>query len=301
MKTVIIKPLLLSILISGLSHAAEITLRFQSYIKNQATTLGDVLHIENAPHHWENLRLESHPSPGEIITKDKMMTWMTQRLGPFKSKWQGKTRIQVMQSTQSSGKLLIKKANIALSDKLKSHYQHMNLKPLSHPNNSDYAVNDFKVKMSVSYPVSKRVCVWLIHKNSRIPVWFKVKAYRNVLVAKRDLHSNTPIQDHAFSWKKRNIAGLTSPPAKSLPNHLWLTSPLKRDEILLDNQLKHPPLIIKGQAITVTVHHHAITLVVDGVAITDGSLGQVITVKNPRSRQTFVATISGVQQAVMNS
>lgn len=302
MKTFIIKPLLLlSILISSLTHAADITLRFQSKINNQATQLSDVLHIENDQHHWGKLSLDSHPIPGEIITKDKIIAWMTQRIGAFDSKWQGKTRIQVDHSTQTSSKLLIEKATTALNNKLKPHYQRVTVKPLSHPNDSQYALDEFKIKMSVSFPVSKRVCVWLIHKNKHIPIWFKVNAYTNVLVAHHDLLYNTPIQDNAFYRQERNIAGLISSPAQTLPKHIWLTSSIKRNTILLTNQLKTPPLIIHGQLVKVTVHHHAITVVIDAIALSDGALGQTVTVQNPRTKQTFVAKTSGVQQAEMTS
>ncbi|GEM_PF-1990886 len=303
MKTFIIKPLfLLTILISSLTHAAaDITLRFQSKINSQATQLSDVLHIENDRHHWGKLSLDSHPAPGETITKDNIITWMTQRLGAFESKWQGKTRIQVDHLTQTASTLLIEKATMALNNKLKPHYRRVTIKPLSHPNDSNLALDEFKTKINVSFPVSKRVCVWLIHKDKRIPIWFKVSAYANVLVAQHDLSYNTPIQSNAFSRQERNIAGLTSSPAPTLPNQIWLRSSIKRNTILLSNQLKDPSLITHGQSVKVTVHHHAITVVIDAIALTDGTLGQTVTVQNPRTKETFTAKTSGAQQAEMTS
>ena len=283
------------------SHAAAITLRFQSKVNSQAMQLGDVVRIENDKYHWRNLHLDSHPVPGEVITKDQMIAWMTQHLGAFNSTWQGKTRIQVEHSTLSSEKMLIEKATTALMNKLKPNYRRISVKSLSHPNASTYALDEFKTKITVPFPVSKRVCVWLTHKNKRIPIWFKVSAYANVLVANRDIHYNTSIQDDAFSRKERNIAGLTASPAQTLPKQFWLTATIKRNTILLDTQLKDQPLIVHGQPIKVTVHHHAITLVVDAIALTDGALGQTITVKNPQTQQTFVAKTTGIQRAELSS
>lgn len=302
MKTFIIKPLLLlTILTSGLSHAADITLRFQSRINDHAAQLSDVLHINNDQHHWGKLLLDSHPTPGEMITKDKIIAWMTQRIGPFHSTWQGKTRIQVDNATQTSQTLLIDKATRALVKKLAPHYRRVTVKPLSHPNDSPYTLDELKASVQISFPVSKRVCVWLIHKNKHIPIWFKVLAYANVFVANRNLPNNTPIQNDAFSRQERNIAGLTNAPAITLPKHIWLTSSIKRNAILLSNQLKEPLPITHGQPVKVTVHHHAITVVIDAIALTDGTLGQNVTVQNSRTKQTFVAKTIGIQQAEMTS
>ena len=283
----------LVLLLNNLCYA-QVILRFQPKINEKATRLGDVLVIEKK---WTNIPLDSHPTPGEIITKTKIIDWMTERVGPFKAEWHGKTQIKVKQSSQSSGKLLVEKAKAALIQKLEARYLRVEVTPLSHLQNSEYAPNEFKTKIHLTFPTSKRVCVWLVHDKTRIAVWFKVRAYSNVLIANHRIHYNTPLEPSTFSMKERNIAGLNSPPAVTLPQPIWLKSSIERNSILLKSQLKTPPLVVNGQRIKVATHNHSITIVMDAIALADGYFGETITVKNPLNHQTFVARINGFQQA----
>ncbi len=279
---------------------AETTLRFQSVIHDNARTLGELVLIENDEDHWSSLPLQSHPAPDEVITKARILNWMTQRLGPLKISWQGKTNIKVERSIQTSGQALINKAKTALLAQLQPHYTHVKLEALSHLHDSEYILDDFKTASTLHYPTAKRVCIWLIHKqqpHTCIAVWFKVRAYANVWVANHHLNKNTLLTNEAFTLKERDIAGLINEPAQSIPKPVMLTTSMTRNSILIENAFKAPPLVMQGQSVKVTLHHHHITLVIDAIALSEGALGQTITVKNPLTQKTFAARISGFQQA----
>ena len=280
---------------------ADTTLRFQPNITPQATCLGDLLIIQKDTHHWSHLPLDSHPNAGEIITRDKTMAWMIARLGPFKASWEGKTHMVVKQSTQTSGAALLEKAKTSLLQQLAPHYTRVEVTPLSHLNDSQYALDYFKTDYAHAYPTPKRVCVWLVHKNTRLAVWFNVRAYAPVWVARRDLRSNTLLTQDAFLKKEQNIAGINAPPAQSIPEHHWLKSALPHHAILLENQLKAAPLVMHGQHIKVFTHHRSIAVVMEAIALSDGYLGDTITVKNPLNQKTFAATIQGFQHAEIAS
>lgn len=288
--------ILLLILLNSTCHA-QVTLLFQPQIDIKATQLGDVLRIQNDTHHWSALPLQSHPTAGEIITKEKIIAWMRQRLGDFNYQWQGKTQIQVSQLCQSSADALLEKAKTALTAQLRSKYSRIELKPLFHPKDSPFSIDSFETDANTSYPTAKRVCVWLRHDKERIAIWFHVKAYAQVLVANRDLPLHTLIKDNEFSWEERDIAGLNDKPVQSIPTHVWLKSPIVHGKILLADQLRELPLVIQGQAVKVDIHRHRIDVVMDAIALGDGYLGQRITVKNPLNQKTFVAIVSGFQQA----
>lgn len=284
---------------SSTSHTQTI-LRFKSEINDKASRLGDILMIKNDKHHWSTLSLDSHPTPGDTLTKATLLSWMTSRLGHFNATWLGKTRIIVNQEPQSSETLLIEKARSVLIKKLATHYLRVNVTPLSHPKAGVYALNAIEASVNIKYPTAKRVCVWLTHDDGRrIAIWFRVKAYANVLVANRDLHYDTLIQADAFSMKERDIAGLNAPPVKALPQPVWLKTSITRNMILLTNQLKSPPLVVHGQHLNVTAHNHGITVAMDAIALADGYSGETITVKNPINQKTFTARVSGFQQAEM--
>ena len=121
------------------------------------------------------------------------------------------------------------------------------------------------------------------------------------MIANRDLHAHTEIQDDAFSWHERDIAGLGDQPAQSLPKHFWLKSSLKHNKILMAGQLVEKPLVAQGQHVNVSFHNHGITVVLDAVAMGDGYIGQTLTFKNPLNQKTFVAIVSGLQQAEITS
>lgn len=282
-------------------YAQQVELRFQPEIDEKASRLGHLLVIrwsKAPPTNWENTPLDSHPAPGEIITKTKIVDWMTQKLGPFDSTWIGKTKIRVKQSSISSGKSLREKAKTELIKRLKTRYLRVKVTPLSHIKDSQYALDKMKTRIDLSFPVSKRVCVWLSHGDKqRIAVWFKVEAYTNVLVAKHRIRSNTPLKNNMFITKIRNIAGLNSPPVMILTQDNWLKSSMERYAILLNSQLKHPPLILQGQHVKLTIQHHGITIAMDTIALKEGYAGDVITVKNIANQKTFSAKITGLQQA----
>lgn len=287
------------LLTTAVGHA-DTTLRFQSVIRDNAKTLGDLVLIENDKDHWSRLPLQSHPDPGDVITKTRILDWMTQRLGPIKISWHGKTNIKVERSIQTTGQALINKAKATLMAQLKPRYTHVKLEAISHIHDSEYAIDDFKTTSTLHYPTAKRVCIWLIHKQqprTRIAVWFKVGAYANVWVANHDLNKNTFLTNEAFTLQARDIAGLIGEPAQSIPKPVMLTTSMTRNSILMDNAFKAPPLVTQGQLVKVTLHHHRITLVIDAIALGEGTLGQTITVKNPLTQKTFAVRISGFQQA----
>ena len=291
-----IKCLLALILLNNLCYA-KIVMRFQPIIDVTASQLGDLIIIKNDEHHWSKLSLQSHPIPGEIITKDTIIRWITAQKGNVSVIWQGKksTVVHALKSTSASA--LLEKARTALSHQLRSQYSQIEITPSSLVKNSHYSLDSFRVDVTTPYPVPKRLCVWLINDKQRIAIWFKIKAYAPVLVANRDVGYDKPIQKTAFSIKTRNIAGLKASPVQSFPDNFWLKSSIKQGQILLTKQLKKTPLIIHGQFIKVSVQKNRLTVAMTALAITDGYLGETITVKNTVTQQSFNAIVRGAKHA----
>lgn len=296
MKFVINPMIIILILFHGMCHA-ETVLRFKAQITTGAHRLGDLLLIKEDKEKWSDLPLSSHPTSGEWVTKDKILDWMSQRLGKFTASWQGKTRVRVSHSTLTSGQALQDKAKARIISKLHSQYQRLEIEPLSKVKSSTIPLDNFTAKTSLSFPVAKRVCVWLNNGKQHIPIWFRVRAYAHVWVANDNMSYNTPIIKTAFSWKERNIAGLISPPAQWLPDNAWLKSTIEADKILLSNQIREAPVIIHGQTIKVYFQSNKIRLVMDAIALADGNMGQMIRVKNIRNQKSFDAKVIGIQQA----
>lgn len=279
---------------------AQTTLRFQSKIHENAKTLGDIVQIDDDRHHWSRLSLQSHPMPGERVTKEKVIDWMKPHIGETPINWQGKTSIVVTATTQTPAAMLINKAKMTVLSRLQSQYTKIQLDAISQVPDSAYAINDFKVIFKSQFPIAKRLCVWLVHQTppqQRIPVWFKVHAYQDVWVTQHPLTSNHLVTQQDFTKTTRDIAGLKTRPATAVAEKMRLTSSLPQGHILLDNQLKSPPLVMAGEHVNIMHRAHQITLTLDAIAMNEGYLGQHITVKNPATQKTFVVRISGAHQA----
>ena len=281
--------------------AQAATLRFQAHIHSNATLLGDILQITKDSHHWSNLELQSHPSPGELITKEKILHWMIDHLGKFEYVWQGKTQIRVEQKIQSSSRALVEKAHAALLKKMNQDYTHLTIVATSQPKAQNYLIKHFKSNLELPFPTPKRVCVWLSYKEIRIPIWFKVKAYARVLVATHDLNDRVQLKSEDFSWEDLDIAGFANKPAVNVPKQGWLLKPLKKGKPLLYSDWKPSPQVQKGEMIKVSVTHHRISIIMEAEALNDGYLGDTIRVKNQSNQKILTAVVNDLQHAEIRS
>jgi len=205
------------------------------------------------------------------------------------------------ESIHASAAALTEKARIALSEELKTQYQRLELKAVHQARDSDAELDSFTVDMTLSYPIARRVCVWLDNGEQRIPVWFEVQAWDRVLVAQTRTGADIAIAKDSFVWAERNIAGLKGKPAKQLSDKNWLISSLQSGDILLARQIKAPPQIVAGQSVRVHLQQNRVNLVMDTVALTSGYSGQRINVKNPANQKTLLVQITGSGQAELLS
>ncbi|MGQ3891442.1 flagella basal body P-ring formation protein FlgA [Legionella sp. CNM-4043-24] len=82
------------LMMSSVCPAATV-LRFQSHITPDASRLGDLLLMKPNRADWSALPLKSHPAPGEYLSQDRIVAWMTDTLGPVDIVWAGKKSIRV--------------------------------------------------------------------------------------------------------------------------------------------------------------------------------------------------------------
>lgn len=287
---------IMALMITHLAHA-NISIRFQPRIKNDAKTLGDIVIISNDTHHWSTLTLASHPLAGEWITRDTLLTWLTDITGHKSWQWQGKTRIRVNIPKTTSGLSLEDKAKTALIEQLSHTYQKIMVTSVSTIKNNHDPIESFKPYIKLSWPVAKRVVVWLKNDKQQIAVWFKVQAYYPVLVANNTIPAHRLLINTMFHQKINNIAGFTAAPITTLPSHCWLTTKLLKDAVLLDNQLADIPLIHKNQTIKVRFNRNNVSIFMDGIAQEDANINQIIPIINPQNKHIIRAKIISSKQA----
>ncbi|MBL7479159.1 flagellar basal body P-ring formation chaperone FlgA [Legionella bononiensis] len=280
---------------------AEAVMRFQKHITPHAQYLGDLVDISSDRSDLMKLPLDSHPKPGEIMSKKQIIDWVTKKTGSLDYQWKGKSTALVQRLIQTTGNELRHKAQIALEHQFKSRYDSMTLSPKGTIKDSEFPLSEFHIEIPEAYPPAKQICVRLSHGKHTIPIWFKISAFQSVLVAKYPISNRTQLHKTDFILKKRNIAGLRDKPLTKLPQAIWLKKSITKNHILIESDVAPTPQIIKGQWVQVTVMNRSISLLSRAIAEHDGYTGQLIRMKNPLSNKYFVARVTAPHQAEVSS
>ncbi len=281
---------------------AQVTMRFRPNITTNVHYLGDVLLINNDKNNLAALPLDSTPKAGQQITKKQIMTWIKNKKGPFSYQWRGKKNTVVRQRIKTSGAILLKKAQEELTKQLEAQdYSRFELATKTNLRGTAVPLSAFKIKIANQYPSTKRVCVRLNYEKHSIPVWFAVKAYKKVLVAKHKIKIHTLVNNRDFALKERNIAGLKASPYSQLPASMWLQKTMNEDQILTSQYLTDIPAIIRGKKVQIKVVNRGISLTTEAIAQNDGYIGQAVRMKNIQTNKYFLAVVTSSNQAEISS
>jgi flagella basal body P-ring formation protein FlgA len=148
------------------------------------------------------------------------------------------------------------------------------------------------------------MCVWVdvLADDARfktIPVWFKVEAYRRVLVAKAASPAGAAYDASFFAAELRDTAVLPGPALapEDDTRGMRLKRALVPGDAVLRSDLEPMPFVVRSQDLTVKILTGAILIEAPGVALSDGRLGSTIRVQNPSSKEIYRAKI--VDQGVV--
>ncbi len=281
---------------------AQTILRFQQHITPNAHHLGDLLIITGDKNNLANIPLDSHPEIGRKITKKQVITWVKNKRGSFQYQWRGKKIAVVKQRTQTTGMDLINRAQTELKSQLeKQEYSQIELTTKTKLKGSVFPLSAFKIQIPNQYPVAKQVCVRLNYGKHSIPVWFTVRAYQKVLVARHQIKKRTIVYEDDFIVKAHDISGLKQMPLTKLSHSFWLKKSINEHQVLTQKHVREIPSIIKGQSVQVKVVNHGVSIMTEAIAQNDGDIGQTIRMKNPQTNKYFVAVITAPNQAEIPS
>ncbi len=286
----------LLLLLITLSANAETILRFHNHITPAAKRVEDLLIITPDKKHWGKIKLEHKPTAGTHISKKQVIAWLQQKTGLFTYQWRGKHKAMIQPMTRSSSKELIEKAQLTLAKELNKYYSEIELRSITVPKDSDIALANLKIQIPALSPATKRICVHLNYQKRSIPIWFAVKAYQSVLVAKHRIKPYTLLKHHEVIIQKRNITDLQKP-LTHFPNTVWLIHSINKNQVLTEADLKPQPEIMPGKKVQVQVQQNGIAIDMEAVAVTHGYRGQVIQIKNPRTNKIFEATVTNKNKA----
>jgi flagella basal body P-ring formation protein FlgA len=267
----------LMLILMTTSSQAQVSLRFQPHITDNARLIGDLLIIYPDEQQLARTPLDSSPRANSLIDKRQIIHWLETKTATLDYQWKGKNTAWVEPASQTTGQELINKAQSALTEQL-NHYQYTSfeISPKTIPVKGAFSLNDLHVEIKDRYPPLKQISVRLNDKKHSVLIWFKVKAYQKILVAKHELKRRTLISKDDFILKNEDIAGLKSKPYSQLPKQLWLKKTIKRHAILSESDVNTRPQVIKGQAVHVNIMSQGIAINTEAIAEHDGYLGQSI-------------------------
>ncbi|MDR3090148.1 MAG: flagellar basal body P-ring formation chaperone FlgA [Desulfobulbaceae bacterium] len=144
---------------------------------------------------------------------------------------------------------------------------------------------------------SSRIAVLLkvdgkVRKNLSIPG--KLEVFAPVAVAKEALAKGDLLSPEQFSLEKRDLSGLDAPVTNlQTVAGLKLNRSLKAGEILTNRAAQTPPVVHRGELVKLVARQGAMLVTAQGVAQSDGALGQMIRVENSNSKKIVRGQVSG--------
>jgi flagella basal body P-ring formation protein FlgA len=126
-----------------------------------------------------------------------------------------------------------------------------------------------------------------------------VDRFENVVCTSRSLRRSTVITEDDVNTKRRNISKLPVNVLTNVEDVLGkrLKQALKSDTVLLANMVENPPLIKRGDRVTIVAESPALQVTALGVAQTKGGLGDQIRVKSCMNQKEVIARIVNASTA----
>lgn len=140
--------------------------------------------------------------------------------------------------------------------------------------------------------------------NQRFAIWARVRiaAPVNHLVAAETIREGTPIAPGQLRMESSDgfpLSGDTASRIDQVAGRIALRNIAAGSAIHL-SQLKQPPDIKRGDAVTVEVLSGSARLAFTGKSESDGRQGETISVRNPRSNKIFQARVDGKDRALVD-
>lgn len=127
----------------------------------------------------------------------------------------------------------------------------------------------------------------------KIYVPVKLQVYKKVLVAARTLSKGTKLAESDIKSSEYNVVklkrGFFVNPDEVIGK--VLTRSINTGTPLNDNYLRTPLMVKRGQAVTITTNNKILQVTMKGIAMKPGHQGEVIPVKNTKTKRVVDATV----------
>ncbi len=228
--------------------------------------------------------------------------------------WTGSEQISIRSAGETLPlQPLIEQAREALLSELRrqwSDIQQFDIQPVSaHP---DIAVPFGKTtvvpRIAAGTKPNKRLCAWLdISVDGKhyqtVPVWFSLKAYRQVLAAKRPMTVHHLLREEDVVMESRDVAGIADALTdfSQLQGSFWLKRPLPEGSVVAAENIEKMPLVRSGQNVRVTLAMGPVHIETEGVAQVYGRMGDTVRVQNRETRGIYAARVTGLGEVTVSA
>lgn len=128
-----------------------------------------------------------------------------------------------------------------------------------------------------------------------IPI--KLRLTQQVVTASHLISPNTVIGKNDLTFKNIDIKLLNKDYTQTPEQVIGMTStvPLEIGTAIPPSKLIRPKVVFRGEAVSIRVKNQNLLVTMDGVALEDGRLGQLIHIKNNRSKRVVQGRVTGKQ------
>ena len=146
---------------------------------------------------------------------------------------------------------------------------------------------------------------WITYaENRRFSVWVRVRITESVprVVASTDLPAGRAVEASQVTAVTRREFPAAEPYAQTLEEVVgrWPRRPIPAGAAVRTDQLAEPKVVLMGDAVEVEVHNGGAFLKLDGQAESAGAVGEIVSVRNPSSRQLVRARVLGPGKATLD-
>lgn len=299
------------LLLSSPAAAAGITVTVnaEATVVGPYMTLGEVAAITGDDHErvkaLEAVKLGNAPAPGRqiVLTSDILMTRLAGTGLDFSdvTSWQVPPTIVVTTAAQTvSGERLAAAAAEAVRRQVGGNGS-ITISPLGTPADvlAPLGQVDLKAEMPAGIRFNMPTTVVVYVRADGRPVTsvslrFDVRAYRQVVVAARNIDARETITAGSVRLERREVGRLTgylTDTAKVVGQAA--RRPVSAGTPLTEAMVDKPLLFRRGAAVTIVARAGDMTVIAGGQALQDGREGEIIRVQNLSSKRIFNARVVG--------
>jgi flagella basal body P-ring formation protein FlgA len=297
----------------ALSLPLNVELREEANVPGRVYRLADVATIsgeDEAAVQLAGVELGRAPRPGywADLTKQEIAARLERTLPGISRKvtWSGSEMVRVgAVGVAYPAARLSDFAGVALLEGLQQRFEQVKVELTGEPR--DLIVPQGQVELSIrdldEIVPTKRLAVWVDldvdgeHYQS-LPVWFRVSAWTNAVIAARDLDRSDVIASGDLSTASIDITTVRGralvDPGDVVGSRVL--RPLAAGGVFVDGIAERAPPIQQGQLIEVDASAGRILLRSKAIAMADGDLNERIAVQNPNSGEQYFATVVGPGQ-----